>query len=167
MSFYVTLPSFSRPEFPDNTSSKFKVRLPTRLTLEESGWKVGLASITFPTNSIIKIIENEGLEDNNSLLSFIQKCRLVSGVFKIRRSNVLFKEMKNRSFYSGIDFMRTLINLLNALINAVLNAGEQILPEDVLPITFKQVGDDYEMHLGKEENENRSELLIYVHEKFA
>ena len=49
--FYVQVKSnASTEEFPDNTSSKFKNRLPNVLVFRELGWKVGLSSITLPVS---------------------------------------------------------------------------------------------------------------------
>lgn len=67
MSFFITLPSFPRPSFEDNTPASFKVRLPNRLSLEGSGWKVGLASITIPNISFLHQLEKAGIENDNWL----------------------------------------------------------------------------------------------------
>ena len=48
-SFYLALPSHSsKNEFPDNTSNKFKIRLPQPVKLDMSGWTVGLFSMSLP-----------------------------------------------------------------------------------------------------------------------
>jgi len=48
--FYVQLISnASTNEFPDNKSNSFKNRLPYPLQLRESGWKVGISDISFPS----------------------------------------------------------------------------------------------------------------------
>ena len=48
--FYVQLMSnASTLEFPTNRANSFKNRLPTPLQFRESGWKVGLASLSYPT----------------------------------------------------------------------------------------------------------------------
>ena len=44
----IVLVSDPTEEFPTNTSSSFKVRLPVPLTLKGEGWKVGLAAISTP-----------------------------------------------------------------------------------------------------------------------
>ena len=44
----IVLVSDPTKEFPANTSSSFKVRLPVPLTLNGQGWKVGLATISTP-----------------------------------------------------------------------------------------------------------------------
>ena len=47
--FYVTLPSHSsKTEFPNNKANSFKIRLPHPIRLEDTGWKVGLMSISLP-----------------------------------------------------------------------------------------------------------------------
>ena len=50
--FYVTLPSDPSPEFPDNSPSSFKVRLPQRLTLPGKGWRVALSSMSVPDTRV-------------------------------------------------------------------------------------------------------------------
>ena len=50
--FYMTLPSNPLPEFPDNSPSSFKVRLPQRLTLLGQGWRVALSSMFVPDTSV-------------------------------------------------------------------------------------------------------------------
>ena len=51
--FYVQLMSNSSTvEFPANSANSFKNRLPNPLQFREPGWKVGLASITYPTPPI-------------------------------------------------------------------------------------------------------------------
>ena len=51
--FYVQLVSnASTTEFPSNTANSFKNRLPNPLQFCESGWKVGLASLSYPTPPI-------------------------------------------------------------------------------------------------------------------
>ena len=51
--FYVQLMSnASTVEFPANSANSFKNRLPNPLQFREPGWKVGLASVTYPTPPI-------------------------------------------------------------------------------------------------------------------
>ena len=44
----IVLVSNLTKEFPNNTTSSFKVRLPVSLELKGEGWKVGLAGISIP-----------------------------------------------------------------------------------------------------------------------
>ena len=49
MSFYLVLPSDSSLEyFPDNTNSRFTVRLPRYIHLEENDWEACLVHISYP-----------------------------------------------------------------------------------------------------------------------
>lgn len=50
MSFYVALPSYVRPEFPNNKTNAYKVRLATPLKLPGDGWRVGLAAASLPNS---------------------------------------------------------------------------------------------------------------------
>ena len=51
--FYVVLPSNSNPnEYPNNTSSSVKVRLPTPIRLEGDKWRVALVSIAIPESKV-------------------------------------------------------------------------------------------------------------------
>ena len=48
--FYVQLMcNASSTEFPSNAANSFKNRLPNPLQFRESGWKVGLTSLSYPT----------------------------------------------------------------------------------------------------------------------
>ena len=46
----LTLISDPTEEFPDNTNSRFKVRIPDGLRLEGKGWQVALLSLTLPNS---------------------------------------------------------------------------------------------------------------------
>ena len=48
----IVLVSDPTKEFPTNTTSSFKVRLPVPLELKGEGWKVGLAAISTPDASL-------------------------------------------------------------------------------------------------------------------
>lgn len=50
MSFYVAVPSYVRPEFPNNKTNAYKVRLATPLKLPGDGWRVGLAAASLPNS---------------------------------------------------------------------------------------------------------------------
>ena len=48
--FYVTLPSDgSMRDFPDNTISTFRTRLPQTMKLQERDWEVALSEVVYPT----------------------------------------------------------------------------------------------------------------------
>ena len=49
--FYVTLRSDTNPEeFPDNTSTAFKARLPQALNFKDEAWEVALSNLCLPDN---------------------------------------------------------------------------------------------------------------------
>ena len=67
--FYVKVTSESGTvEFPDNKANHFKNRLPYPLQFRESGWKVGMTSISHPVppphaHQIINLLENDLIVD--------------------------------------------------------------------------------------------------------
>ena len=50
--FYITLPSDPSSEYPENSPSSFKLRLPQRLTLPGQGWHVALSSMSAPDTRV-------------------------------------------------------------------------------------------------------------------
>lgn len=108
MSFFITLPSFPRPSFEDNTPSSFKVRLPNRLTLEGSGWKVGLSSITIPNICFLHQLEKEGIGDRDNLMSISNKTGKVGQPYIQENAIVKLSDMKDHShaYLNGVDFLR-------------------------------------------------------------
>ena len=73
--FYITLPaSASSEEFPNNTNSEFKVRLPQRIRLELGQWDVTLSSIHLPNrfhNITIGSITLKGSIDGKEFTKYI------------------------------------------------------------------------------------------------
>lgn len=152
MSFYITLPSFPRPEFQDNTPSKFRVRLPKHLQLVGQGWKVGLASITLPNINFIQQLENLGIKDNDDLVTVHNKTEL-SGRYRSKIVTVKLKDLKERdNFQSGVDLFASIIQILDTRRLALLSPGEKITNEEFIPFVIKAVGEDYEMIVGKSGN---------------
>ena len=47
----LTLISDTTDEFPRNTNSRFKVRIPNGLRLEGKGWQIALLSLTLPNSN--------------------------------------------------------------------------------------------------------------------
>ena len=59
----------STEEFPDNTSNKFKNRLPNVLLFRELGWKVGLSNITLPvSNKTVRYVTKKRMALKNPFL---------------------------------------------------------------------------------------------------
>lgn len=168
MNFYITLPSFPRPEFQDNTPSKFRVRLPRHLKLEGHGWKVGLASITFPNISFIQRLEDIGIQDNDNLVSITNKTETSTGLYSSRTTVVKLKDLKERNnFQSGVDLMNSIVQILDTRRLSILSAGEKIVNEEFIPFEIKTTGEDYEMLVGKSGNHNAGGVAIAFDARWA
>ena len=163
----MTLPSFPRPEFEDNTPSNFRVRLPKHLKLEGQGWKVGLASITLPNINILQRLEELGIKDNDNLITVRNKCVTSSGNV-LKTINVKLKDLKERdNFQSGVDFFSAIINTLEGRRLALLAAGERIVDKEYMPFEIKTMGDDFEMIVGKSTNAQTDGVHLSFDARFA
>lgn len=169
MSFYITLPSFPRPSFENNTPASFKVRLPNRLTLEGSGWKVGLASITIPNVCFLHQLSNAGMSDGDWLMSITNKTGKPGQNYKLKRATVSLGDLKmhKHSLLDGVDFFSMMAGILQERRYQLLEPGYQVEPEEFAPLTIKPLGDDFEMHVGKDGNETSSHLDIKVDSRLA
>ena len=169
MSFFITLPSFPRPSFEDNTAASFKVRLPNRLSLEGSGWKVGLASITIPNICFLHYLEQQGIDNNSWLISIANKTGKPGSNYKTKQAYTNFGDMKTHkhSFASGVDFFSLMIAILQERRYQMLEPGYRVEPEEFVPLTIKSIGEDYELHVGSKENKQASDLKIKVDSRLA
>ena len=169
MSFFITLPSFPRPSFEGNIPGSFKVRLPNRLALEGSGWKVGLASITIPNMCFLHQLEKQGINEDSWLMSIVNKTGKHGSNYKMKRAFVTLGDMKvhSHSFKSGVDFFTMMTYILEERRYNELDAGYRVEPEDWAPFKFKPQGDDYELHLGQDGNESSGSLIINVDSRLA
>lgn len=169
MSFFITLPSFPRPSFEDNTPSSFKVRLPNRLSLEGTGWKVGLASITMPNVDFLHQLSIQGIYDADWLMSIANKTGKPGQNYKVKRAVVSLGDLKkhNHSFLDGVDFFSMMAGMLQERRYQLLEPGYKVEPEEFAPITIKPLGDDFEMRVGQKGNETASELVIKVDSRLA
>ena len=169
MSFYITLPSFPRPSFENNSPSSFKVRLPNRLTLEGSGWKVGLASITIPNISFVHQLEKAGMKDHTWLMSIENKTGKPGHNYKLKRSFASLGDMKihSHSFISGVDFFTMMSHIIEERRYQLLDPGYKVEPEDWVPLKFSAQGDDYQLHVGEDGNETSNSLQVKVDNRLA
>lgn len=169
MSFFITLPSFPRPSFEDNTPGSFKVRLPNRLSLEGSGWKVGLASITIPNVCFLHQLSNAGIEDGNWLMSIVNKTGKSGSNYKLKRATVSLGDLKRHkhSLLDGVDFFSLMVAVLQERRFQHLELGYKVEHEEFVPLKIKPMGDDYEMHVGQDGNETASHLTIKVDSRLA
>ena len=169
MSFFVTLPSFPRPSFENNTPGSFKVRLPNRLSLEGSGWKVGLASITIPNICFLHQLQKAGISDGNWLMSIQYKTSKPGQNYKAKRTIVSLGDIKKHkhSLLDGVDFFTLMSNILQERTYQYIDPGYKIVGEDIVPIDFKPLGNDFAMYVGKDGNESSTELTIKVDTRLA
>ena len=49
--FYVAVPSYASPEFPNNTRASFKVRLADRIEFPDDEWEVALSALSLADTS--------------------------------------------------------------------------------------------------------------------
>ena len=169
MSFYITLPSFPRPEFEDNTPSKFRVRLPRHLQLDGHGWKVGMASITLPNINFIQQLEELGIKDADNLISVRNKTETsTSGHYSSKTTHVKLSDLKERdNFQSGVDLFTSIVQIIDTRRLALLDAGEKIIGEEFIPFEIKRVGDDFEMVVGKSGNHNAGGVALSFDARMA
>lgn len=169
MSFYITLPSFPRPSFEDNTGANFKVRLPNRLTLEGSGWKVGLASITIPNMCFLTYMKSNEIEPTDKLISVDYKTTKAGHPNKNKQTFVTLgdAESHKHAFLKGVDYFSLLIGILEERRYQYLDPGYKVDESEFLPFTFKPLGEDYELHVGKKENANASVLQFKINSQLA
>ena len=113
--FYLTLPSNSSlDEFPNNSNSSFKVRLPKPMRLEGGGWKVALSNLSIPDpkNKLPDWL------DNDTPLIYTSWYHHVRGDTSKRRfleASFLLRDIDAHvdvEMMSGHDFMRSLVNYL-------------------------------------------------------
>lgn len=169
MSFFITVPSFPRPSFEDNTPGSFKVRLPNRLSLEGSGWKVGLASITIPNVCFLHQLTKAGTSDTDWLMSIANKTGKVGSNYKVKRAVVSLGDIKRHkhSLLDGVDFFSLMMGILQERRYQMLDAGYRVEPEEFVPFRIRPLGDDFEMHVGQKGNEGASHLAIKVDSRLA
>lgn len=169
MSFFITLPSFPRPSFEGNTPGHFKVRLPNRLSLEGSGWKVGLASITLPNVCFLHELQRQGITNTDWLMSIINKTGKPGQNYKLKRAVVSLGDIKNHkhSLLNGVDFFTLMCNILEERRFQELEPGYKVEEEEFLPLKIKPMGDDFEMYVGKDGNESASHLEFKVDNRLA
>ena len=108
----IALVSDATDEFPDNTTSSFKVCLPVPLELKGEGWKVGLASISTPDASLDLARVTNAVKD----VVFETRCKVVGNVRDNNGVNVVttvkMKEMRgDPSVVDGVSLMKALIRM--------------------------------------------------------
>ena len=113
--FYVQLMSnASTVEFPSNSANSFKNRLPNPLQLRESGWKVGLASITYPTPPTSPH-RSHTFEPDDVICKFEWSMRILTGsnliMYQRQYLTITGQDLLNdrHLIYSGKSLMRYIV----------------------------------------------------------
>ena len=110
-SFFVTLLSHAnKVEFPDNEASSFKIRLPYPLRLSESGWKVGLSSISMPDSRLnLAKLTNNVVKDVLMVMDFVFKT--ANGEELHSNAYVYGRSLQNdNSIVDGIHFLLAVVS---------------------------------------------------------
>ena len=113
-SFFATLPSHAnKVEFPDNQASSFKIRLPYPLRLSESGWKVGLSSISMPDSRLnLAKLTNNVVNDVLMVMDFASKT--ANGEELQSNAYVYGRSLQNdNSIVDGIHFLGAVVNRID------------------------------------------------------
>lgn len=162
MSFYVTLPSYDRPEFSDNQSNVYKVRLPHKLPIED-GWKVGLASASFPNISIFpqlrSIKELFVVHYNQSIgNTVIPKKTWIGG-------DDLDQWERLNCIHDGVAFMNV-IHTLKERIHSQLTIGTSIQADEWLEFKWSNSNGYPEVQMGNNGMSSTS-MKIHIKEELA
>ena len=158
-SFFVTLPSYTRPEFPNNKPNNYKVRLPSRLPLEGDDWKVSLASISLPSNPLIVSLFQLGDTEKLVEYSYRPQVRDLAVVTSLRyTNNVKISELKTAYqaglVYDSLTFLDWLLDALQTDITNSIGLNHEIKSSDDIVFTW-------------EKNAHTPYMMIAQHEKLS
>ena len=149
----IVLVSDPTKEFPTNTSSSFKVRLPVPLTLSGGGWKVGLATISTPDAAM----DLSRLANAVNPRVLLVGCKLVNSLRPDdipvhSRAVIQMKELLNDpGVVNGVSLMKALINKTQFAEMKEAQAKSKRL-YDKFRVTYEWDGEDLRI-LAKELND--------------
>ena len=112
--FFVTLPNHAnKVEFPDNEASSFKICLPYPLRLSESGWKVGLSSISTPDSQLnLAKLTNNIVNNVFMVMDFVFKTTDDEELWS--NAYVYNSSLQNdNSIVNGIHFLHAVVNRID------------------------------------------------------
>ena len=142
----VVLISGQTKEFPNNTTSSFKVRLPVPLELKGEGWKVGLAAISTPDagldlTRLVNAVNSRVFMVNAKLMG-----SLATGVKPvIHRSIIEIKDLTNDpSLQDGVTLMKALITRTQFM-EVKKAQTNSVRVFDHLHVTYEWEGEDLSM----------------------
>ena len=170
-SFFVTLPSYTRPEFPDNKPNKYKVRLPHRLPLEGDDWKVTLTSISLPSNPLIVSLFQLG--NTEKLVEYwyrpqVRDLSTVSSTFY--KDNVNISELKTAYqagvIYDSLTFLDWLLDALQIKITNSVGLHHEVKSSDKIDFTWEKNAHTPYMMLAQHERLTGN-AKVYFHKDLA
>ena len=142
----VVLVSDPTKEFPSNTTSSFKVRLPVPLELKGEGWKVGLAAISTPDATLDLSRLANAVNSRVFMVNAKLVASLAPGVRPVsHRSMVNIKDLTNDpSVQDGVTLMKSLITRTQFMENKLAQT-KSVRIYDHLHVTYKWEGEDLHM----------------------
>ena len=158
----IVLVSDPTKEFPSNTDSSFKVRLPVPLTLSGGGWKVGLATISTPDAAMDLSRLANAVNPRVLMVGSKMVTSLTDDAPVHYEAVVQMKELVNDpGVLDGVSLMKALINKAQFAEMKEAQAKSKRL-YDKFRVTYKWDGEDLRM-LAKELNDIQSRTgTVYV-----
>ena len=151
----IVLVSDPTKEFPSNTSSSFKVRLPVPLSLSGGGWKVGLATISTPDAAMDLSRLANAVNPRVLLVGCKMVTSLTDGAPVHYETVVQMKELLNDpGVEDGVSLMKALINKAQFAEMKEAQAKSKRL-YDKFRVTYEWDGEDLRM-LAKDLNDIQS-----------
>ena len=159
----IVLVSDPTTEFPKNTTSSFKVRLPVPLELKGEGWKVGLASISTPDAAL----DLARLSTAVNPRVFMVNAKLVGSLAQSEkpvayRSMVNIKDLTNDpSVQDGVTLMKSLITRTQFMEMKEAQT-KNIRVFEHLHVTYKWEGEDLHMQAKMLSDIKNSSGTVYI-----
>ena len=157
----IVLVSDPTQEFPTNTASSFKVRLPIPLALSGGGWKVGLATISTP-DAAMDLSRLANAVNPRVLMVGSKMMTSLTDDSPVHYETVIqMKELLNDpGVVDGVSLMKALINKAQfAEMKEAQAKGKRLY--DRFRVTYKWDGEDLRM-LAKELGDIQSSSTVYV-----
>ena len=142
----IVLVSDPTKEFPTNTTSSFKVRLPVPLELKGEGWKVGLASISTPDATLDLTRLSTAVNSRVFMVNVKLMSSLAQGVKPVaHRSIIKITDLTNDpSVQDGVTLMKSLIARTQFMeMKEAQTKSQRVF--DHLRVTYKWEGEDLHM----------------------
>ena len=112
--FYVAVPSYASPEFPNNTRASFKVRLADRIEFLDDEWEVALSalSLAYTSADLSPLVQDPHTRLFTSDVKWTDK-------LGADHENIVYVEMEEinklnvtRRLEDGVEFVRAILDTL-------------------------------------------------------